>query len=207
MARILLSALVFLSACNCFSQWYVPANYTDAEKPEEISVTPIGGFGLLRKARPGVPAHYHTGIDIKRPGTNYFNEPVFPSYEGIVISVIDDGPFSQVVLKHEYKKKNYWTVYEHIKVKVKEIGKKLTPHDTLGYFFNRSELNRYGWQFDHFHFEVIKKEPVAFIPNNKYPLRRCRTYAITCYTKEQLDERLENPLQFLKGKLYKKNHR
>jgi hypothetical protein len=85
------------------------------------------------------------------------------------VSIIDDGPYSQVVMKHVYENSIYWTVYEHIRVKVKEIGKKLTVHDTIGFFFNRSELDKYGWQFDHFHFEIIRVEPVVFIPNKKIP--------------------------------------
>jgi len=201
MPYILIFVMLLSAAFDSFSQWYIPANYTNTDKPEEIKLTQIGGFGLLRKARPNVPAHYHTGIDIRRPGTNYFNEPVFPARDGEVVSIIDDGPYSQVVMKHVYENSIYWTVYEHIRVNVKEIGKKLTVHDTIGFFFNRSELDKYGWQFDHFHFEIIRVEPVVFIPNKKYPLRHYRTYAITCYTKEELNTRLESPLQFLKGKL------
>jgi hypothetical protein len=49
--------MLLSAAFDSFSQWYIPANYTNTDKPEEIKLTQIGGFGLLRKARPNVPAH------------------------------------------------------------------------------------------------------------------------------------------------------
>jgi murein DD-endopeptidase MepM/ murein hydrolase activator NlpD len=192
--------LLFISG-PLLSQWYIPASYSDITEISNIKLTAIGHFGLLRKERPNVPAHYHTGIDIVRPKPNYYHEPIFPSLSGEVVSIIDDGPFSQIIVKHFYNGRNYWSVYEHLHVKLRNIGITVNPYDTLGYFFNIDELNRYGWQFDHFHFEINKIEPQLIKPTAKNPKRVYRTFAINCYTKEELDQRLENPLEFLRGRI------
>jgi murein DD-endopeptidase MepM/ murein hydrolase activator NlpD len=185
---------VLIAAIPSYSQWLLPINCRDRSSVENIHLTDIGRFGTLRKARPTVPAHYHTGIDIVRPHQNYSDEPVFPARKGVVASIIDNGPFSQIIIKHECNNMLYWSVYEHIKVKPIKVGKFINPLDTIGYYFNKDELNKYGWQFDHLHFEIIKCQLIPLKPTARYPNRFYCTFAIKCFTKKELYERLVDPM-------------
>jgi murein DD-endopeptidase MepM/ murein hydrolase activator NlpD len=191
----------FLFSSSFAQTWYIPANYKNVTNVNQIRLTKIGDFGLLRKARPGVPKHYHTGIDIQRPDTNYVNEPIFPACSGEIISIIDNGPYSQMIIEHKLETDTLWTVYEHFHVLKKEIGLKVTPVDTIGYYFNKTELNKHGWQFDHFHFEVNKIKPMPINPTKENPKRYFKSYCLICYNEKQLNERLFNPLVFLKDKI------
>ena len=149
---LFLFIIVFISS-NLDLNYRIPINTEDRRSLNDVELTEIGQFGLLRKERPGNPAHYHTGVDIKRPSNNFNNELLFPIAEGIVISKHQDGPYAQIIIEHEFEHK-FWTVYEHIagiKVNLSEYVNRFTP---IARFMNDDELNRYGWQFDHFHFEV-----------------------------------------------------
>ncbi|MEQ8576034.1 MAG: hypothetical protein RIB63_18350, partial [Fulvivirga sp.] len=92
---------------------YLPIDVTDRKSIYEIALTEIGEFGLKRKARPSVPEHLHTGIDIKRPGKNYLDEPIYPIADGVVISKREDGPYAQLIVEHNINGQYFWTVYEH----------------------------------------------------------------------------------------------
>jgi hypothetical protein len=198
------SLLVLFFTVSLHSQWYIPANYSGITDPYKVKLTQIGDFGLLRKARPSVPAHYHTGIDIVRPDSQYDKQPVFPSRDGVVVSIYDDGPFSQIVIKHTDNNKNFWTVYEHLHVKIKKINIPVTPFDTIGYFFSKDELNRYGWQFNHFHFEILKLEPPKLKSADINSIRHYKTFGILCFSREELYMRQENPVEFLSGRIIKR---
>jgi murein DD-endopeptidase MepM/ murein hydrolase activator NlpD len=174
----------------------LPVNTVDRNSINTIELTGIGGFGLWRKERPGVPAHFHTGIDIKRPSDNYVDEPVFPIMEGVVISIRRDGPFAQLIIEHESDQR-FWTVYEHIawiKVELYEIVK---PDSPIARFMNRDELNRYGWQFDHFHFEVLKERPIELKRDSSKPERHFASYSLICFKEDDLNKYFYNPLVFL----------
>jgi hypothetical protein len=99
----------------------------------------------LRKARPGIASHLHTGIDIERPHSNY--EPIFPIAKGVVISKRDDGAFAQLIIEHSVKGKKVWTVYEHIAGIVPKLNDVVDPMNPIARFMTREELNRFGWQF------------------------------------------------------------
>lgn len=174
---------------------------TSGNSVKEIKLTAIGQFGLMRKPRPSVPAHFHTGIDIKRPGKNYSDEPIFPIATGIVISKRDDGAYAQLIIEHEINNTKFWTVYEHIAgIKVK-TGQRVTPAESIARFMNKAELDAYGWQFDHFHFEVLKVAPVKLTRDPAKPERNFASYSLTCYTKQDLEKHFYHPLEFLVEKL------
>jgi hypothetical protein len=199
------SLLILFITVSLHGQWYFPANYLRITDPYKIKLTEIGGFGLLRKARPGIPGHYHTGIDIMRPDNEYNKQPVFPARDGVVVSIFDKGPYSQIIIKHTDMNRSYWTVYEHLHVRVNKFNIPVTPFDTIGYFFSKEELNRYGWQFNHFHFEILKLEPPKIKPSEINYLRYYKTFGIVCFSREELITRQENPLEFLYGKVIRRN--
>jgi len=194
--------LLFSGLIYAQQAWYIPVNLPNRSNVNDITLTNIGKFGIIRKARPKVPAHYHTGMDICRPTDNYDDEPILPACKGIVISVRDDGPYAQIIIEHiPDSAGTLWTVYEHVAGIQCSVGDSVTPSQTIARFFNKKELQKYGWHFDHFHFEIIKQRPRKIDPPENLPQLHYRSYAITCYTKDQLQKRMINPMEFLKEKL------
>jgi murein DD-endopeptidase MepM/ murein hydrolase activator NlpD len=165
---------------------------------DSARLTPIGAFGLERKARPGIPAHLHTGVDIARPSGNYRDEPVYPVGPGVVVSLRNDGPYAQLIVEHRLADgTKVWSVYEHVSGIVCSLGDTVCPERPLARFMNRRELNRYGWQFDHLHFELLKASPRPRPLDPRLPCCRLMTYGLTCYTKEELEARYLDPIEFL----------
>jgi murein DD-endopeptidase MepM/ murein hydrolase activator NlpD len=180
-------------------EWFLPVNINSRKAESEIRLTPIGQFGMLRKARKGIPEHFHTGIDIARPKDNYINEPIFPVHKGLVVSLRDDGPFAQIIIEHDQGlSRKLWTVYEHVSGLRCTLGQRVFPRDTIARYFSKEELQHYGWQFDHLHFEIMKTSPVPVQPRNDLPSYRFTTFALTCYTKELLHKRMIDPVSFFK---------
>ncbi|WP_289054038.1 M23 family metallopeptidase [Carboxylicivirga marina] len=191
----LLISLLFISLSGGF-ECSIPINAPIGSSTSLLKLTEIGEFGLMRKERPGVPAHFHTGIDIKRPSNNYQSEPIFPIANGIVISKRVDGPYAQLIIEHEGEQR-FWTVYEHIAGIEVNLFDRVKHDQPIARFMNRNELNRYGWQFDHFHFEILKVEPMRLKQEQSKPERLFASYTLACYTKEDLDKYFYHPLDFL----------
>lgn len=182
-------------------QILLPVRSENRKDFSTIDLTDIGQFGLIRKARARIPEHYHTGIDIRRPGNNYENEPVYPIAGGRVISKRSDGPYANIIIEHEINGIRFWSLYEHIAgitVGVKDIADPDTP---IARFMNREELNRYGWQFDHFHLEVIKVKPLALKPDKDNTERFFNSYSLICYSLSDLNKYYFDPVAFFKGNL------
>lgn len=193
--------IIFLMFIISFNLGYrLPINTLERNSISSLKLTEIGEFGLLRKERPRVPAHLHTGIDIKRPTNNYQNEPIYPILEGIVISKRQDGPYAQLIIEHGSEHK-FWTVYEHISGIEVNLFDSVSTETRIARFMNRNELNNYGWQFDHFHFEILKIQPIRLEQNNLKPERLFSSYTLASYTKEDLEKYFYDPLDFLERHL------
>ncbi len=191
---------LFLLSIVVYSQesvWKIPISIENRHSIKSVKLTKIGQFGLLRKDRPSVPAHLHTGIDIKRPQNNYDCEPVYPASMGIVVSIRDDGPFAQIILVHNVSVgQKVWTVYEHVaKIQV-EIGDSVETDTQIACFMSNAELDKYGWQFDHIHFEILKKRPLPIVPTKKHPQRLFTPFSLHCFNQEDLDRCYYNPTHF-----------
>ncbi|MBN1482980.1 hypothetical protein JXA70_22095 [candidate division KSB1 bacterium] len=184
-------------------EWYLPIETKDRQSLEGVELTHIGSYGLLRIARPGIPAHLHTGVDLKRPQNNYIDEPIFPVARGTVISLRDDGPFAQIIIQHTLADStSLWTVYEHIAGIQTRLFESVDPHRPIARFMTREELNKYGWQFDHVHLEIMKVKPKPRIPDQRRPFLYYGTYCLVCYTQADLDERYYDPLKFIQEQWY-----
>ncbi len=178
--------------------WYLPINTPNRQSWEHVRLTQIGAFGLLRKARPNVPAHYHTATDFMRLDDNYDNEPIFPAARGRVISQRDDGPFAQLIVEHvSTSNDTLWTVYEHIAGLTVVVGDTADPFIPIGRFMTKTELHKYGWQFDHLHFEIMKQRPKPLQPAKKTPMRLFKVYNLECYKKSDLEKYYHAPQEFL----------
>ena len=181
--------------------FYIPVATENRKSLKELELTEIGEFGRIRKERPGIPAHFHTGIDIKRTGNNYEHELIFPIAEGKVISKRDDGPFAQLIIEHySNSEKSFWSVYEHIAGIKVNVGDKVSPYNSVARFMNLEELNKYGWQFNHFHLEILKVAPIPRNPTQEQNQLLFKTYGLYCFSEEELLERYYNPIDFLNDK-------
>jgi murein DD-endopeptidase MepM/ murein hydrolase activator NlpD len=202
---MLINQLVFIFwflGAQPSSPFLLPVNAEDRTSIHSLQLTTIGEFGLLRKERPGIPAHYHTGIDVKRPSRNYADEPVFPITEGVVISKRTDGPYAQLIIEHHGEGQVFWTLYEHIAGIRVEVGQHVEAERPIARYMNTWELNKHGWQFDHFHFEVLKVRPMPLKPDQSKPDRHFSSYTLACYTDDDLRKYFHNPLQFLSERLH-----
>lgn len=197
----------FLSVVFLFfllqSPFLLPVQVGNRNDVSKIQLTKIGQFGLMRKARPKVPAHYHTGIDICRPGSNYESEPVFPMAKGIVISKRTDGPYANLILEHEINGVQLWSLYEHIAGIKVDIGDAVSPENAIAFFMNKQELDKYGWQFDHFHFEVLKVKPQKVKPTKKNPGHLYNSYSLVCYSIKDLEKYYFDPIKYFSSNLKK----
>jgi hypothetical protein len=63
-------------------------------------------------------------------------------------------------------------------------------------FMNRKELDTYGWQFDHFHFEILKVKPIALVPVKETPERFFKSYSLICYSDKELEQYFYSPMAF-----------
>jgi len=185
--------------CKDRLEWFLPFNAQNRQSWDEVRLTKIGDFGLTRKARPNIPSHLHTGVDIKRPSNNYMNEPIYPAAIGKVISLRDDGPYAQIIIEHKMETQKVWTVYEHIAGINVVYGQFVKPEIPIARYMNKDELDKYGWQFDHFHFEIMKIEPRAIVPDKSKPYRFFATYCLVCYKQSELKNRYYHPKVFFKS--------
>lgn len=181
--------------------WYLPINVANRQSLENVRLTAIGEFGKPRQARAIVPAHLHTAIDVMRPDNNYVDEPIFPAAVGAVISMRTDGPFAQIIIEHqESNGELVWTIYEHIAEVRVAMDKVVDPQRAIGRFFNKSELDKFGWQFDHLHFEILKQPPRRVKPDPQLPLRSYSAYTLECYDQDDLRKYYHDPRDFFKSR-------
>ncbi len=196
--RSSLFCLLILWSTGVMAQVFTPIQTVDRKSVSTIELTNIGTFGILRKSREEVPAHLHTGIDIKRPKKDYSSPPfIFPIAIGKVVSKRDDGPFSQLIIEHQINDIKCWTTYEHIGGILVQLNDLVHPQKPIARFYTKEELDAYGWQFDHFHFEVIKVQPIKIQRNPNTPERLLSSYTLICYDQETLDTYFHHPLKFL----------
>lgn len=192
---------IFILVSVFSTEIFLPIRTDNRKAIGSVQLTEIGEFAVMRKERPKVPAHFHAGIDIKRPGKNYVDEPVFAVAEGIVISKREDGPYAQLIIEHQIEKQKFWTVYEHIAGLRVSLHERVTPANPIARFMNEAELNKYGWQFDHFHFEILKVAPIPVRFDPAKPQRLFNSYSLICYSKDELHKYFYDPLVFLRTQL------
>ena len=135
-------------------------------------------------------------IDIKRPLDHYDNTVIFPMADGRVISKRDDGPYAQLIIEHIFRDETVWTVYEHLAGIIVSVGDSVFYNRPVARFMNREELDRYGWQFDHLHFEILKVKPQKIKTDSALPERHYNSYTLICYSKEKLHKYFYDPIEY-----------
>jgi hypothetical protein len=72
----------------------------------------------------------------------------------------------------------------------------VNPKESIARFMNKEELDKYGWQFDHFHFELLKRKPIKINPSDKSPERFYNSYSLVCYNKIDLHNFYYDPIEY-----------
>lgn len=163
----------------------------------KLSLTAIGEFGLWRKDRPGIPGHFHSGLDLARPVPDQQEVLIHPVASGTLISIRQKGPWSQVIIEHGKGRSVWWSVYEHFIPDNAKPGDTVHPDRPIGRLMRIPELNQYGWQFNHLHLELMKSAPKPLKPTTHEPGRRYITHGLSCFTMEQLRSAYWNPADWL----------
>ena len=118
-----------------------------------------------------------------------------------MISQRADGPFAQIIIEHcTARGDTLWTVYEHVAGIRATVGDTVSPHRPVARFMNTEELNRHGWQFDHLHFEILKRRPRPVVAAPATPQRRFQSYSLECYAREQLGKYYHDPHDFFEAR-------
>lgn len=78
-----------------------------------------------------------------------------------------------------------------------ELDQRIGPDQPIARFYFRDELDEYGWQFDHFHFEILKKAPIGINPSITLTDRHFVAHTLECKTPEQLNKHYYHPIEFL----------
>ena len=66
---------------------------------------------------------------------------------------------------------------------------------------NIDELNRHGWQFNHFHFEVLKMSPLRLKRDSSLPDRLFVSNSLGCFAEDDLTNLFYSPIDFLEEHL------
>ena len=134
--------------------------------------------------------HLHTGIDLINPRGGP-GEKVYAAASGRIVSIYAKEPHLSVMIRHRLpSKETIWTVYVHVtKVKVK-VGDLVSNDTIIAHLMDKSQLNKYGWEFNHLHFEVLKYPRMS-------EAGQYLSFSARCKTKKEVEEHFYNPVTFL----------
>jgi murein DD-endopeptidase MepM/ murein hydrolase activator NlpD len=84
-----------------------------------------------------------------------------------------------------------WTTYVHVAQITVQIGDIVTSDTVIGHLMNKKQLNKYGWVYNHLHFEVLRNPRIG---NGGKLL----SYSTWCKTKNEVMKHFYNPVDFFK---------
>ena len=132
--------------------------------------------------------HLHTGVDLVNRGPG---EEVFPAATGKVVSIYAKEPNRGVMIEHQLLTgETVWTVYVHVTKIMINLGEVVSCDSIIAHLMNADQLNKYGWEYNHLHFEVLKKPRIA--RDGKY-----LSYSTKCRTTKEVKRHFYDPIEFL----------
>ena len=190
---ILLSLLfqtsVFHSTDNLptASRWLIPLDIHSRKDFNRLYVGNNSDFLAKRSA-----GHLHTGIDIsddsRKPGRK-----VFAAATGKVVSIYAVEPHRAIMIQHILPSETtIYSVYVHVTDIKVSIGDIVDNSSHIANLMNRKQLDLYGWDFNHLHFEILR-EPRIQEDTGKY-----LSFSTKCKTEEAVMKHFYNPELFLK---------
>lgn len=189
---VLSSFAVLLLTADMF---YLPFRAADRRILKNSYITPAGEYGIWRKPYNNIPGHFHSGIDFKNPGSRPGEiEPVFSCSRGKVISVLNNGSSSSVIIRHSHNGGYIYSTYTHVCDIVVNPGDSVSHRSVIASFIDKPHLDIWGEYLNHLHFEILKTEPVYIgIKENE---KTYISYSIECRSSKQLNELFYNPRLF-----------
>lgn len=166
------------------NEWKLPLSISPRKGLNAMSRLKNAGFLDKRFG------HLHTGIDLINP-MGGSGEKVYAAASGKIVSIYAKEPHLSIMIQHRLpSEETIWTVYVHVtKVKVKEGD--LVRNDTIiANLMDKSQLNKYGWEFNHLHFEVLKYPRIS-------EAGRYLSFSTECKTKKEVEKHFYNPVTFL----------
>ena len=166
------------------NEWNLPLSISPRKGLNAMSRLKNAGF-LDKRVE-----HLHTGIDLINPRDGSGGK-VYAAASGKIVSIYAKEPHFSIMIRHRLpSEETIWTVYVHVtKVKVKEGD--LVSNDTIiAHLMDKSQLKKYGWEFNHLHFEVLKYPRIS--ETGKY-----LSFSTECKTKKEVEKHFYNPVTFL----------
>lgn len=146
--------------------------------------------------------HFHTGIDIMNPKGGLC-EKIFAASRGEVVSIYTIEPNRGVMIKHILpSRETVYSVYVHVTNVQVKIGDIVTSDTVIATLMDKQQLNNFGWEYNHLHFEILKKPRTCEIG-------KILSYSTKCRTIKEVEKHFYNPIDFLQSmwnseKLYNK---
>ena len=199
--RLTILALLFLvfyivkfSYLDVAKDWKLPFNTLNRKDFSTIQFERDAGFKAIRPSYDGFPPHYHAGVDMQIRQSSTIAADVYAIASGIVVQIADSPPLRRIVIQHKLPfGRSIWSVYLHVVEEKVKIGDRVTSQTVIARTLNRSELNYFGWKYNHLHLEIMKKPPLAV--QNPYQRR-----SFNCLSPEQVDKYFWDPVKFLQSR-------
>lgn len=173
--------------------WKLPLNTTDRQDWSTIFLEPDAHFKALRAPFDLVKLHYHTGIDLLNKTIESFGEPVYAIAAGKVIAIKDPPPQRRITIEHLLPNgEKVWSVYIHIIDEKVKIGDIVDSETVIARLMNATELEYYGWDYNHVHLEIMKVLP-------PYVSEFYQRKTFSCYTLEEVNKYFYDPKEYLKN--------
>lgn len=139
---------------------------------------------------PRIGGHLHTGIDLMKSIHNV-GAKIYAASNGRVVSIYAREPHKAVMVMHQLASgETIYSVYVHITDIQVSIGETVDSNTFIARLMNAEQLNKYGWEFNHVHFEILRGKPRIETPG-KY-----LSYSVLCNTQEEVNKHFYNPVSF-----------
>ena len=190
---ILLSLLLQTSVLHLMddsptaSRWFIPLDLSNRKDFNKLFFEQDSHFLAKRSA-----GHLHTGIDItgdsKSPGRK-----VLAAAAGKVVSIYAVEPNRAIIIKHILPSgTTIYSVYVHVTDIKVSTGDIVNSSSHIANLMNRKQLDLYGWDFNHLHFEILRE------PRTQEGTGKFLSFSTKCKTEEDVMKHFFNPELFLK---------
>jgi murein DD-endopeptidase MepM/ murein hydrolase activator NlpD len=184
-------------------EWLLPLDTGNRLDWSTIVFESDAHFKALRRTGRYRGTRLHTGLDLQNGGRMGTlggpGEMVYAIAAGEVVKISGSLPNKRMVISHQLPDcLTVWSSYLHIADPRVREGEQVTPQTVIARRLNTAELRRYGWGYNHLHFEIFKKLPVP--RNNHYTWM-----SQFCYTSGQVDRYFFNPYDFLNDRWAEKS--
>ena len=118
---------------------------------------------------------------------------VYAASNGKVVSIYAREPNRSIMIRHTLSTGAIvHSIYAHITNIHVSVGDMVDSDTVIAHLMNAEQLNRYGWFFNHVHFEILKAEPRVGETG------KLLSYSVECRTEKQAKQHFYDPIAFLR---------